>query len=185
MNSVAQPSHMFGAFRNHRPALIGLIWISLLAVVAIAGPVIRPDASHHANAQDLDQALLEPGSSVALEDGTTMRHWLGTDRYGRDVLSRLMAKKGGRKDGDWAQRLNLGAGSWASANEPNNSSIEKSNFQLKSSDDGQSPPTLSPSERSELLTELRAEMETAAKSLDFEQAARLRDRIYESERMNE
>lgn len=91
MNSVAQPSHMFGAFRNHRPALIGLIWISLLGVVAIAGPVIRPDASHHANAQDLDQALLEPGSSVALEDGTTMRHWLGTDRYGRDVLSRLMA----------------------------------------------------------------------------------------------
>ena len=82
---------MFGAFRNHRPALIGLIWISLLAVVAIAGPVIRPDASHHANAQDLDQALLEPGSTVALEDGTTMRHWLGTDRYGRDVLSRLMA----------------------------------------------------------------------------------------------
>jgi len=91
MNSDAQPSRMFGAFRNHRPALIGLIWISLLAVVAIAGPVIRPDASHHANAQDLDQALLEPGSSVALEDGTTMRHWLGTDRYGRDVLSRLMA----------------------------------------------------------------------------------------------
>ena len=91
MNSDAQPSRMFGAFRNHRPALIGLIWISLLAMVAIAGPFIRPDASHHANAQDLDQALLEPGSSVALEDGTTMRHWLGTDRYGRDVLSRLMA----------------------------------------------------------------------------------------------
>ena len=82
---------MFGAFRNHRPALIGLIWISLLAMVAIAGPFIRPDTSHHANAQDLDQALLEPGSTVALEDGTTMRHWLGTDRYGRDVLSRLMA----------------------------------------------------------------------------------------------
>ena len=82
---------MFGAFRNHRPALIGLIWISLLAVVAIAGPVIRPDASHYANSQDLEQALLEPGSSVALEDGTTKRHWLGTDRYGRDVLSRLMA----------------------------------------------------------------------------------------------
>ena len=82
---------MFGAFRNHRPALIGLIWISLLAVVAIAGPFIRPDTSPRANAQNLDQALLEPGSSVALEDGTTMRHWLGTDRYGRDVLSRLMA----------------------------------------------------------------------------------------------
>ena len=91
MNSDAQPSRMFGAFRNHRPALIGLIWISLLAMVAIAGPFIRPDRSPHANAQNLDHALLEPGSSVALEDGTTMRHWLGTDRYGRDVLSRLMA----------------------------------------------------------------------------------------------
>ena len=91
MNSDAQPSRMFGAFRNHRPALIGLIWISLLAMVAIAGPFIRPDRSPHANAQNLDQALLEPGSTVALEDGTTMRHWLGTDRYGRDVLSRLMA----------------------------------------------------------------------------------------------
>ena len=28
---------------------------------------------------------------------------------------RLVSKKGGRKDGDWAQRLNLGAGSWASS----------------------------------------------------------------------
>jgi peptide/nickel transport system permease protein len=91
MNSDAQPSRIFGAFRNHRPALIGLIWISLLSMVAIAGPFIRPDTSPHANTQNLDQALLEPGSSVDLEDGTTMRHWLGTDRYGRDVLSRLMA----------------------------------------------------------------------------------------------
>ena len=117
--------------------------------------------------------------------GDTTDELIAGTTTGGDGSRRLIAKKGGRKDGDWAQRLNLGAGSWASANEPNNSSIEKSNFQLKSSDDGQSPPTLSPSERSELLTELRAEMETAAKSLDFEQAARLRDRIYEIERMNE
>jgi len=32
-----------------------------------------------------------------------------------------------------------------------------------------------------LIEELKKEMETAAKSLDFEQAARLRDRIYELE----
>jgi peptide/nickel transport system permease protein len=82
---------LLGAFQNHKPALVGLIWVALLAVVAIAGPIIRPDPSEHANAQNLDQALLDPGASVTLDDGSTMRHWLGTDRYGRDVLSRLMA----------------------------------------------------------------------------------------------
>lgn len=91
MNTIAQRPHLLGAFQNHKPALVGLIWVALLAVVAIAGPIIRPDPSEHANAQNLDQALLDPGASVTLDDGSTMRHWLGTDRYGRDVLSRLMA----------------------------------------------------------------------------------------------
>ena len=31
-------------------------------------------------------------------------------------LRRLVAKKGGRKDGDWAQNLNIGAGAWAAGN---------------------------------------------------------------------
>ena len=91
MNTIAQRPHLLGAFQNHKPALVGLIWVALLAVVAIAGPIIRPDPSEHANAQNLDQALLDPGASVTLDDGSTMRHWLVTDRYGRDVLSRLMA----------------------------------------------------------------------------------------------
>lgn len=91
MNTIAQRPQLLGAFINHKPALIGLIWVALLAVVAIAGPIIRPDPSEHANAQNLNQALLDPGASVTLDDGSTMRHWLGTDRYGRDVLSRLMA----------------------------------------------------------------------------------------------
>lgn len=91
MNTIAHRPHLLGAFQNHKPALVGLIWVALLAVVAIAGPIIRPDPSEHANAQNLDQALLDPGASVTLDDGSTMRHWLGTDRYGRDVLSRLMA----------------------------------------------------------------------------------------------
>ena len=91
MNTIAQRPQLLGAFKNHKPALIGLIWVALLAVVAIAGPIIRPDPSEHANAQNLNQALLDPGASVTLDDGSTMRHWLGTDRYGRDVLSRLMA----------------------------------------------------------------------------------------------
>lgn len=91
MNTIAQRTQLLGAFQNHKPALVGLIWIALLAVVAIAGPIIRPDPTEHANAQNLNQALLDPGTSVTLDDGTIMRHWLGTDRYGRDVLSRLMA----------------------------------------------------------------------------------------------
>jgi excinuclease ABC subunit B len=108
----------------------------------------------------------------------------GTTTAG-DGSRRLIAKKGGRKDGDWAQRLNLGAGSWASANETDKSSIQKSNSQLENSNKQPPLSALSDSERSELLNELRAEMETAAKSLDFEQAARLRDRIYEIEHMTE
>ncbi|MBV41440.1 MAG: hypothetical protein CL834_00220 [Crocinitomicaceae bacterium] len=91
MNAPVQQSHWFGAFRHHRPALIGLVWIALLALVALGGPLIRPDASRHANVQNLNQSLLEPGAIAVLEDGTSMRHWLGTDRYGRDFLSRLMA----------------------------------------------------------------------------------------------
>ena len=39
----------------------------------------------------LERALLAPGAEWTSADGTTQTHWLGTDRYGRDVLSRLMA----------------------------------------------------------------------------------------------
>ena len=91
MNVTAQQPHWFGAFRHHRPSMIGLVWIALLVVIAVSGPLIRPDASLHANAQNLNQSLLEPGAISVLEDGTSVRHWLGTDRYGRDFLSRLMA----------------------------------------------------------------------------------------------
>ena len=76
---------------HHLPARIGACWIALLVLVALAGPAIRPDASPNANDQVLERALLAPGSEWTLTDGTTQTHWLGTDRYGRDVLSRLMA----------------------------------------------------------------------------------------------
>jgi len=78
-------------FTRHLPAMFGSIWIAVLVVVALAGPAIRPDGSRYANAQDLNQTLLAPGTESESPDGTVMKHWLGTDRYGRDVLSRLMA----------------------------------------------------------------------------------------------
>ena len=76
---------------HHLPARIGVCWIALLVLVALVGPAIRPDATPNANDQVLERALLAPGSEWTSADGTTQTHWLGTDRYGRDVLSRLMA----------------------------------------------------------------------------------------------
>ena len=97
-------------------------------------------------------------------------------------IKRLVGKKGGRNDGDWAHKLGLGAGSWSSANQ-NKSSIENSNFELENIEIKDAKNSLSPEQLSNLLTELKAEMENAAKQLDFERAARLRDRIFHLEQL--
>jgi peptide/nickel transport system permease protein len=83
-------SDFWQQFRRQRTALVGGTWILLLTVVALAGPVLRPDPTPYANDQHLDQALLPPMTSDA--DGEF--HVLGTDRFGRDFLSRLMAGSG-------------------------------------------------------------------------------------------
>ena len=70
--------------------MVGGTWILVLTIVALAGPVLRPDPTPYANDQHLDQALLPPMTSDA--NGTF--HVLGTDRFGRDFLSRLMAGSG-------------------------------------------------------------------------------------------
>ena len=100
-----------------------------------------------------------------------------------DGKRRLIAKKGGRKDGDWAQRLRLGAGSWG-ATEKQEVSIEHSNSQLTYDEPDDLAANLSPDERAALVEELRDAMNKAAKDLDFEEAARLRDRLHELERWN-
>ncbi|MGB0516822.1 MAG: excinuclease ABC subunit UvrB [Poseidonia sp.] len=101
-----------------------------------------------------------------------------------DGKRRLIAKKGGRKDGDWAQRLRLGAGAWGST-EATENSIENSNTQLTYDEPDDVAAHLSPDERAALMEELRKAMNEAAKDLDFEQAARLRDRLHELERWND
>jgi len=105
----------------------------------------------------------------------------GTTTAG-DGTRRLIAKKGGRRDGDWAQRLHLGAGAWASSEKK---PIEDSNSQLTYDEPDDLAATLSPEERTALMEELRQAMQEAAKDLDFEQAARLRDRLHELERWND
>ena len=82
------------AFLSHRMAVVGAAWILLWVTVALVGSPLRPDPSPMANAQHLDQGMLSPGSTWVDEAGTTQTAWLGTDRYGRDLLSRLMAGSG-------------------------------------------------------------------------------------------
>ena len=105
----------------------------------------------------------------------------------KDGNRRLVAKKGGRKEGDWAQNLNLGAGAWASgsgqdgsAGVARNNSIGNSNNQLDNSVN-LNVESLSPAQKEDFLKELKSAMQVAAKNLDFEEAARLRDRIFELE----
>ena len=143
----------------------------------------RQQASNEANGvvpKTIEKALPKMNSDIDdLIAGTSTS---------KDGTRRLIAKKGGRKEGDWAQKLNLGAGAWASGDgqdgssgEHSNNSIEKSNIQLTYDEPDDVLSGLEPSQIQDLLGELRSAMKEAAKNLDFEEAARLRDRIFELE----
>lgn len=58
--------------------LVSALPVAILLLIAILAPHIMPQDPY---AQHLEAALQEPSWS----------HWLGTDRYGRDVLSRVLA----------------------------------------------------------------------------------------------
>ena len=76
---------------------------------------------------------------------------------------RLVASKGGRKGGDWASNLKVGAGRWAPSNSVTSNisqPIEESNYSIE---------------------ELKTMMQQAALELDFERAAMLRDKIHDLE----
>lgn len=114
---------------------------------------------------------------------------------------RLVGSRGGRKNSDWASKLGVGAGIWNSSDsvlarigQPYDGaelSIEKEFPQYEN--DGEEVPsqdpsgnssntgTLSDEGRIKLMKEIRKEMKKAAESLDFETAARLRDRLFELE----
>ena len=107
----------------------------------------------------------------------------------KDGSRRLVAKKGGRKEGDWAKRLNLGAGAWASGRGQDGSSGFKSNHSIENSniqlvyDEQSDAKNFSPEQIQDMLKELKSAMQVAAKNLDFEEAARLRDLIFELEQL--
>lgn len=64
-------------FFRHRLAMFGLGMIIVVATMAIAAPLVAP---YEYQAQDL----------AHFREGPSAAHWLGTDSFGRDVLSRLI-----------------------------------------------------------------------------------------------
>src|ERR1700693_6146721 len=64
-------------FRRHKLALLGAALFGLIVLASVAAPLL---ARSQPDAQDLFN-ILQPSS---------VRHWLGTDELGRDVLSRLL-----------------------------------------------------------------------------------------------
>lgn len=92
-------STVLAFFRREPTAFLGALCILCWALVATTGPTWRPDPSPYANAQNLEWSMLPPGSSVIAEDGgadigAERTFLLGTDRFGRDYLSRLVAGSG-------------------------------------------------------------------------------------------
>lgn len=74
---ISQRQRAWRAFRRNKPALVGAVMILLLLFVAIFAPLIAPY-------DPLTQSVInkfQPPSRA---------HWLGTDDYGRDVLSRII-----------------------------------------------------------------------------------------------
>jgi glutathione transport system permease protein len=65
-------------FRSGRGSLmIGGILVGLIVAAGLLAPLVAP---HDPFVQDLGNALLPPSP----------QHWLGTDQYGRDVLTRIL-----------------------------------------------------------------------------------------------
>lgn len=64
-------------FRRNRMAMTGLIIIVVLVLTAVFAPYISP---HDPYRVDMNEQFLSP----------SFTHWLGTDNFGRDVLTRIL-----------------------------------------------------------------------------------------------
>jgi len=73
----ARRGRFWNKFLNNRLAVFGLVAFTIILVVSVAAPLLSP---YDPTRVDL-RSMLEPPSAD---------HWLGTDRTGRDILSRLL-----------------------------------------------------------------------------------------------
>lgn len=67
-------------FRRNRPAIVGLWLLAALCLATLLAPLIAP-YDPTAMAPDIRAGQFMPPSAA---------HWLGTDQFGRDVLTRLL-----------------------------------------------------------------------------------------------
>jgi len=74
---------LFKSFKKRRLAIIGLLIFSIVILIAVTAPWIAP---HDPLYQELMDNLLPP----AWEEDGNPKYLLGTDHFGRDILSRLM-----------------------------------------------------------------------------------------------
>lgn len=74
---ISQRRRAWNSFKRNKSAVVGLVMIIALVVIAIFAPWIAP---HDPLEQSIINKFLSPSSE----------HWLGTDNYGRDILSRII-----------------------------------------------------------------------------------------------
>lgn len=86
-------------FLRNKLAIVGLIILALMALFSIIGPFISPYGEYQIFYEVNDQEILQknedidfnqPGISLYKKAEPSIRHWLGTDKDGRDILTRLM-----------------------------------------------------------------------------------------------
>lgn len=67
-------------FSRNRLSVIGLVIVLLVVLLAIFAPWVTPYPAHAGAYVDFDNAGLSPSA----------QHWLGTDIFGRDILTRII-----------------------------------------------------------------------------------------------
>jgi peptide/nickel transport system permease protein len=75
--SVKKKKTFFTLILRNRLAVIGLFFITIWTLFALVAPLISPHSP-----TDTD--------TISKLQGPTASHWLGTDNYGRDILSRIL-----------------------------------------------------------------------------------------------